>query len=425
MVILGGGVIGLATAWYCRKLGHDVTVVDRHAATRDGCSFGNAGLIVPSHFVPLAAPGVIRTALKWIWNPKSPLYIRPRASLELASWLWRFSRACSTTHLNRAAPLLRDLHLASRRLYDELDGELPGGFGLVPGGLLLLCRTEHGMTEEAETAELAGRLNVAAKTLSPAELKQLEPQIEMDVRGGVFYPDDRRISPERLMSGLQQELVSRGCRFCWETEWHGFRTEQSVVRAVKTNAGEIDADHVAICGGVWSSEMARALKLSLPMQAGKGYSLTLHDPAPTLKTAALLCEARIAVTPIESSLRFAGTMEIAGIDQTTSPKRIQGIIESVPKFFPELTPSCFQAVRPWSGLRPCSPDGLPYPGTPCRLEQRRHRNGTRDARNQPGDDIWTVDRSTGRGCAGPDRRTGNALTRPVQKMLGFCAAESH
>ena len=124
IVIIGGGIIGLTSAWYCTQRGHRVTVIERNRNDRDGCSFGNAGMIVPSHFVPLAAPGMIRLGLKWMWDPESPFYIQPRASWDLLAWLWRFRNACNRSHVQRSAPLLRDLHLASRSCFQELAAEL-------------------------------------------------------------------------------------------------------------------------------------------------------------------------------------------------------------------------------------------------------------------------------------------------------------
>src|SRR5262245_43162175 len=149
ILIVGGGVIGLCTAFYCRRRGHQVTILDRAAPEEQGCSFGNAGMICPSHFVPLAAPGMVALGLKWMWNPKSPFYIKPRLNAELLSWGYRFWRAANRAHVERAAPLLRDLNLASRAAFEELAGLAGGDFGLTQRGLLMLCKTTHGFEEEA------------------------------------------------------------------------------------------------------------------------------------------------------------------------------------------------------------------------------------------------------------------------------------
>ncbi len=367
VAIIGGGIIGLAAAWYCRQRGFQVTVIDRKKPeSREGCSFGNAGMIVPSHFVPLAAPGMIRLGLKWMWNPESPFYIRPRISQDLLSWMWKFKQACSDRHLQRAAPLLRDLHLGSRRCYQQLETELPGGFGLQQKGLLMLCRTAAALHEEAETAELAVRLNVPARVLDAPQTAKLDPGIEMNVCGSVYYPHDCHLSPSRLMDSLHRQLSQNGCQFLWQADTTGFATSGGRVAAVKTTVGEIAADEFVLSGGVWSTGIAEGLDLSLPMQAGKGYSVTLDHPVERPEICSILTEARVAVTPIGSSLRFGGTMEIVGIDESVSPSRVRGIIQSVPKYFPKFSVDDLKDLQPWTGLRPCSPDGLPYLGRTSR-----------------------------------------------------------
>src|SRR6185295_7230626 len=119
VLIIGGGVIGLSTAYYCARRGHRVTVLDRNPEQRDGCSFGNAGMVVPSHFVPLAAPGMVWRGLKWMWNPESPFWVKPRLDRELLDWGWKFWRASNQRQVTRAAPLLRDMPLASRAAFEE------------------------------------------------------------------------------------------------------------------------------------------------------------------------------------------------------------------------------------------------------------------------------------------------------------------
>src|ERR1043165_3216997 len=160
VVVIGGGVIGLSTAYYCARRGFDVTVVERQPSHRDGCSFGNAGMDVPSRFIPLAAPGMIALGLKWMWNPASPFYIKPRLDAGLVGWGMKFWRAATAEHVRLAAPLIRDLSLASRECFEEL-AALPGeDFGLVKKGLLMLCRTDHGLEEESRNAAQADALGI-------------------------------------------------------------------------------------------------------------------------------------------------------------------------------------------------------------------------------------------------------------------------
>src|SRR3954470_21336587 len=163
VLIIGAGAIGLSTAYHCARKGHQVTVIERNGAQRDGCSFGNAGMIVPSHFVPLAAPGMVRLAFKWMWNPASPLYIKPRLDPDLFGWGLKVFSAANAEHVRRAAPLLRDLSLASRKCFEEF-ATLPNvEFGLVKKGLLMLCKTDHALEEEAKLAGQANALGVPAE----------------------------------------------------------------------------------------------------------------------------------------------------------------------------------------------------------------------------------------------------------------------
>ena len=366
ILIIGGGVIGLSTAYYAARRGHRVTLIERQPAARDGCSFGNAGMVVPSHFVPLAAPGVVGTAFKWMWNPESPLYIQPRLDGELLSWGWKFLRAANARHVARSAPLLRDLSFASRACFEELSA-LPGHeFGLVQKGLVMLCQTQHALDDESKYAAQANELGVPAQVLNPRQLAELDPGVTLSVAGGVYFPKDCHLSPARFMGALQRHLEAAGANLAWATEVTGWRVNGSRIEALRTDRGDFTADEYVLCGGSWSPGVARDLRLKLPMQAGKGYSLTLARPRQLPALCSIFTEARIAVTPMDGALRFGGTMEMAGLNEHINERRVRGIIRAVPKYFPEFTEQDFAGVQPWRGLRPCSPDGLPYVGRTTR-----------------------------------------------------------
>jgi len=339
-------------------------VIDRDRADDEGCSYGNAGMIVPSHFVPLAAPGMVALGLKWMWNPASPFYIQPRLDWDLLNWAFKFWRAATPERAARAAPLLRDLHLASRACFEEL-AEL-SDFGFVKKGLLMLCKMQHTLDEEAKTAERAKQLGVPAEVLDAKQTAALDPNVRMDVAGSVYFPKDCHLSPNRFMIALKRQLDQAGANFSWETEVTGWRVGGSRVEAVQTAKGEFSADEFVVCGGSWSPVVARDLRLNLPMQAGKGYSLTLPKPRQLPQICAIFTEARVAATPMGNTLRFGGTMEIAGLNEDINPVRVQGIIRSVPKYYPDFTSRDFEGIQPWRGLRPCSPDGLPYVGRTAR-----------------------------------------------------------
>jgi D-amino-acid dehydrogenase len=362
VVICGAGVIGLCCAHYLRARGHDVTVVDRQPEARDGCSFGNAGMIVPSHFVPLAAPGATALALKWMFNPKSPFYVRPRLSAELIGWGLRFMRAATATHVARSAPLLGQLGLASRALFEELADATRNDFGLMKRGLLMLCKTAHTLEEEAGIVSHARELGVPAEVVTAARAAELDPDVRMDIAGAVYFPLDCHLTPQRFMATLLRLAREAGVQFSWSTEITGWRHAGRRVAAATTARGDLAADEFVLAGGSWSPATVRALGLRLPMEPGKGYSLTLSRPRQLPRLCSIFTEARVAVTPMGDTLRVGGTMELSGLDESIRPERVQGIVEAVPRYFPEFRVDDFRAFAPWRGLRPVAPDGLPYLG---------------------------------------------------------------
>jgi D-amino-acid dehydrogenase len=306
----------------------------------------------------------VALGLKWMWNPASPFYVKPRLSWDLLDWGLKFWRAATKEHVRRAAPLLRDLSLASHSCFEELAALPRSDFGLVRKGLLMLCRTRHALDEEIRTAKLGRALGIPSEVLDPKQVAARDPGIRMDVAGAVYFPQDCHLTPDRFVTQLQDRLAADGTEFVWNTEVSGWRVEGGrTIRAVTTRDGsEIEADEFILCGGSWSPLLARKLGLRIPMQAGKGYSLTLTKPRQLPEICAILTEARVAVTPMAGALRFAGTMEIAGLNEDINPVRVRGIIAAAAKYYPEFEPSDFEGVAPWRGLRPCSPDGMPYVG---------------------------------------------------------------
>lgn len=360
VVVIGGGVIGLSVATSCVQRGHRVTLIDATPSTR-GASLGNAGMVVPSHFTPLAAPGMVALGIKWMADPESPFYIKPRLDGDLVRWLYRFWRSCTASQVRRAAPVLRDLHLASRADYAELaaSGE---DLGLAQNGLMMLCKTREAFREESETAEFARGLGLDAEVLTAAEAASLEPGIRMDIHGAIRYAEDCHLDPRRYVASRLAAFDRAGGESIRDVRATDWRLEGKRIAAVVTTAGEIAGDQFVLAGGAWSTELARRLGLRLPMQAGKGYSFTHSAPRQSPKTCAILVEARVAVTPLGGQLRFGGTMEIAGMNERIDPRRVAGIVKSIPRYYPEFVVEDFANLEPWQGLRPCSPDGLPYLG---------------------------------------------------------------
>lgn len=368
VVVVGAGVIGLCTAYYAALEGHEVVVLEREGEEHEGCSHGNAGLIVPSHIVPLASPGMIGRALRWMWNAESPFYIRPRLDRQLLAWAWLFYRAATPEHAARAAPWIRDLNLASRTLFEELAARSGDAFRLVKQGVLLLCNTQQGLDEEAAAGEHATRLGLDVEILEAAQARALEPEIEMNIVGAVLYAQDAHMDPGLFMASLRRLTTEAGASFLWNSGVSGWHTAGRRVQSVVSGGSEVEADEFVLCGGSWSGEAARGLDLRLPLQAGKGYNLTLSRPRSKPTRGAILVEGRVAVTPMGERLRFAGTMEIAGLNERINPARLSGIRKTVRRFYPQFQDTDFEGIKPWCGLRPCSPDGLPYLGRLARYD---------------------------------------------------------
>lgn len=361
VVVVGGGVLGLCTAYYAAREGRRVTLVERGEAGGDNCSMGNAGMIVPSHFVPLAAPGMIAKGLRWMFDRESPFYIRPRPSLDLARWGWLFFRHANERHVAASRELLRDLNLESRRLFRELAEDTD--FGLREHGLLMLCDTAEGLDAEAAVAAQAAAIGVEARVVDPAEAARLDPGIRMRVAGAVFYPQDCHLDPAAFMRTMRQRLAGLGVDLVHGAEIDRIhRSRDGRVTRLAAGGRAFDGDRFVFTGGAWTARLLKKLGFSLPLQAGKGYSLTLANPPELPRLCSIFSEAKVAITPIANRLRFAGTMEIGGENFTVDPARVRGIVKSVGRYFPAFEPRDFDDVEPWVGLRPVSPDGIPYIG---------------------------------------------------------------
>jgi D-amino-acid dehydrogenase len=330
VLVCGAGAIGLCSALFLRERGYEVTVIERDGAGGDGCSFGNAGMIAASHFTPLAAPGAIGLGLRWLLDSASPFYIRPRLDLELAASIVHFLRAANRDHVER--------------------------------GLLMLCRTRAGLEKETRAARRARELDLPAEIVSASRAAEIDDGIGMDVSGGVFYPLDCHLDPRLLMRKLTELAIGAGVRMSWSTQVDGWRTEGVSVTAALTSQGELTADEFVVATGSWSSEVLRTLHCKLPLQAGKGYSFTVPNPPQLPRLCSILSEAHVAVTPMGGALRIGGTLEFAGLDRSISERRTRAIAAAAAQYFPTLRAQDIAQVRPWAGLRPCTPDGLPYIG---------------------------------------------------------------
>jgi D-amino-acid dehydrogenase len=360
VVILGGGVIGLCSAYYSLKRGLAVTVIEREPAGGDNCSMGNAGMIVPSHFIPLAAPGMIAKGLRWMFHRESPFYIRPRLDPALMKWAWQLYRHATPRHVARTRELLRDLNLESRRLFVELSAE--EDFGLQKRGMLMLCKTAKGLDEEAEVATAAREIGIQAEVIDAAAAGKFDPGVTMDIAGAVHFAQDCHLDPARFMASMRRRVQAMGGQIVSDVEIKRIETRSGEVTALVGGGHRFEADQFVLAGGSWTPGLLRRIGFKLPMQAGKGYSLTLPSPPELPEVCSIFVEAKVAVTPMDGRLRFAGTMEVGGLDLSIDPARVRGIVKSVHAYFPRFSENDFAGVKPWAGLRPVSPDGIPYLG---------------------------------------------------------------
>lgn len=359
--IIGGGIIGLSAAYYLAQAGHHVSIIDQGNFS-EGCSYGNAGMIVPSHIIPLAAPGMISKGIRWMFNSTSPFYVKPRLQGDLLKWGYHFYRSATDEHVAKSAVALKEISLLSKSMYQQLSKELPFDFGFHERGLLMLYQTKETEHEESETAALANRHGIEAHVISAAEVQKLEPEVKVSVRGGVYFPGDAHITPQSLVIQLVEFLKSKSVAFNSTTTVTDFTLEEGRIRKVHTSNGDLEFDEVVLATGSWSGLVASKLHLNLPMQAGKGYSFTLQNVEKNVRIPSIFLEARVAVTPMDNTLRFGGTMEITGIDHSISMNRVKGIVDSIPRYYPDMKVNMPTQQEIWHGLRPCSPDGLPYIG---------------------------------------------------------------
>ena len=223
--------------------------------------------------------------------------------------------------------------------------------------------------EERETAHKAHQLGIEAREMSLSEIQEMEPDVRVTARGGVYYPGDAHLVPGTLMRNLIQYLRQQGVSIEGNTHVHSVVTEAGGIKAVRTTRGEFTAEHWVMATGSWSSWLASVLGMNLPMQAGKGYSFTLKNVAKNTRIPTIFLEARVAVTPMGPDLRFGGTMEITGINHSVNMNRVQGIVNSIRRYYPDMRVEIPAVEKVWHGLRPCSPDGMPYIG-----RSRRKKN---------------------------------------------------
>jgi D-amino-acid dehydrogenase len=361
ILIIGGGIVGLSSAYYLHQQGHAVTILDK-GDLKDNCSFGNAGMIVPSHFVPLAAPGMVQQGIRWMFNRKSPFYVRPSLNPALLDWGLKFLKHANAGHVSRSAIPLKELNLLSKQLYSDLANTPGFDFELQTRGILSMYKTERAAEEEAHLVKAALEIGMDMAVLSAEECRQLQPNLNIDILGAVHFREDAHMSPPKVMNALLHFLENAGVKIHRNQEVTKIDSMGSKISKVYTGHTVWEADQYVLATGSWSPAIAKMMNIKICLMPGKGYSFSEPEPQQRMTIPALLCEARVAITPMNGAIRYSGTMELDKINTRINKQRVMGIVESVPHYFPDLKPALPLEENIWYGFRPSSADGLPYIG---------------------------------------------------------------
>jgi D-amino-acid dehydrogenase len=363
VIVVGGGIIGLSSAYYLQQAGYSVTVLDR-SDFLDNCSYGNCGYVCPSHFIPLATPGIVQQGLKWMLNSQSPFYVQPRLSRSLIDWGLKFIKSATREHVERSAVPLRDIALLSQQEYEQNWFTLPEfDVAYEHKGLLEIFQTPAAAEHAHHTVEKAQDLGLDARLLSYQEMQAMEPHTRINGLGAIFFKCDAHLYPNRLMHVLIDLLRRKGVTLVPNEEVIRFETAAGAVKRVITARHAYSASSVVLATGSWSRELVAQLDTRLPLMPGRGYSVTLEDSPYHVNYPAILVEGRAAITPMDGNkIRFGGTMEVTSTSTPPRYGRVRGILNAVRQFFPEFDVPMPPAEKIWYGYRPCSADGLPYIG---------------------------------------------------------------
>ncbi|MEO9511583.1 MAG: FAD-dependent oxidoreductase [Flavobacteriaceae bacterium] len=361
VMVIGGGIVGLSTAYFLSREGHQVTVVDKSNMDA-GASFVNAGFITPSHIIPLASPGMISKGVKYMFDSSSPFYMKPRLDREFIKWAWYFKKSSTRDKVQKAMPVIKDINVLSRELYEGIkDSKDLGDFHLERKGLLMVYQTEKEGNHEMEVAKKAIELGLEVENLDGKGLKKIEPNIAMNALGAVHYQCDGHTTPTQFMERMITHLLKEGVVIKKNEEVVGITTSHDSITGIKTDKGNYETEEVVLAAGSWTPQLSKKLNIRLPLQAGKGYRINVEAPT-NISMPAILMEAKMAVTPMDGYTRFAGTMEFSGINNIIRKERVEAIAKGAERYYKGLNISEEDKSRAQCGLRPVTPDGLPYIG---------------------------------------------------------------
>jgi D-amino-acid dehydrogenase len=360
VIIIGGGIIGLSIAYYLLEEGHQVTIIDKSNFS-SGASYVNAGYITPSHFIPLAAPGIINKGIKWMFNPTSPFYIKPRLNADFLKWTWAFKKSATASKVEKAIPVITAINILSRDLYEDIKASNTFNFHYERKGLLMCYQSDKVGEAEWKIGKRGIEEGLGVKNLTKKEVDILEPNANLNIKGAIYFDSDAHMTPTDFMPEMVKYLKTKGAIFYANEDVKDIEVTNGTVSKIITDKQELKADEVVLAAGSWSPLLTKKLGLQIPIQAGKGYRINVNRET-GITIPAILCEAKVAVTPMQGFTRFAGTMEIAGINHNINPIRVQTIANAAKNYYTNLNISEEEKGSADCGLRPCSPDGLPYIG---------------------------------------------------------------
>jgi D-amino-acid dehydrogenase len=357
VVVIGGGVIGTACAHFLARAGWRVTIVDK-GTFGSGSSHGNCGLICPSHILPLAEPGMIQQGLASLFRKNSPFAIKFRLDPALWSWLVHFAMRCNARDMKAAGRGIQPLLESSLGLYRELIETAGLDCEWETKGLLFAYRSKEEMEAYAATDRLlTDNFHCPARRLDGAALNELEPALKPGLAGGWYYHDDAHLRPDRLMRSWRKVLEAAGVSVRENSRFLGFRRQEELAVVADTEQGGLTADAFVVATGAWTPMLNDQLGCKIPIQPGKGYSLTMPRPSRCPAIPLIFPETRVAVTPFQSGYRLGSTMEFAGYDTTINPSRLQLLRDGAAPYL--LEPECEPIEESWYGWRPMTWDSLP------------------------------------------------------------------
>lgn len=358
IAIIGGGIIGVASAVELARRGAQVTVLERDRIGH-GCSYGNAGWLTPSQAVPLANPAMLLKSFKWMLDPDSPLYIQPRADPAFVRWLIEFLLASRKAKFERGAAALVELCRVSVDLWETVAKRSGDVFGFERHGLLAVYENAASLEAAKRGIDLVCKSGVRAEKWTSDEVRTKEPAIIGSQVGGYFYPDDAHCEPYAAVKALEAEARALGVRFLEGAEVYRISNDGGS-RRLTTTLGEISAGQIVVATGPWSESLGIMLGLRLPVIGAKGYSIVLPPAAPQPKRSIYLIERKIAVNPHRDALRIAGTLELVRNDFSINARRVDVIVRGAKGMLNIGEVPVPREI--WRGLRPCLPDGMPAIG---------------------------------------------------------------